>query len=311
MRAISQLLSRDAEERLTAQGRISPVGSGYGEPFCHDPWVWLRTTSSAFSRCTTVLLDGCGQGSAAQNAVRAEAEYSHRIPDNIASLPCVAILDSGVPAGHKYLRPYRRGHSSRRKLWARRRTRIEGRISHRLRRTGFPRGFWVDCLTSQDHVPSSMFRFRWVRPDSMTRASWMRYVVLQVPIRMYGCSIAALRLTNRWKACSAVERRERLLLVQDLDNFIFANDCVVIMAAGNVAAGVVPASLYPHHKDDPRWRLGHWATGFNTLICGSSVDRLSPNGCGDASRLAESIHQSRSRICDAPVPGFCSPGQLE
>ncbi len=60
-----------------------------------------------------------------------------------------------------------------------------------------------------------------------------------------------------------VDRNERLLLTQDLDNLIFARDLLVVIAAGNSEPGVPPTTPYADHWQDPAWGLGTWAAGFN------------------------------------------------
>lgn len=67
---------------------------------------------------------------------------------------------------------------------------------------------------------------------------------------------------------SKAEREEKLRLVRDLDNFIAANDVIVVVSAGNVKPEVVPQKKYPQHLDDANWQLGPWASAHNTLTCG-------------------------------------------
>lgn len=67
-----------------------------------------------------------------------------------------------------------------------------------------------------------------------------------------------------------MEQREKRLLLQDLDNFSFVNDSVVVVAAGNSRPDVVPAPEYPDHHNDKQWALGPWACGFDTPVCGSA-----------------------------------------
>ena len=83
------------------------------------------------------------------------------------------------------------------------------------------------------------------------------------------------------------------------------------MAAGNSPKGVVPNKPYPEHIDDPGWALGAWASGFNTLTCGSTVGRLTPDGVvkdlGCPSPFTR-VGPAFPGNCDAPVPEFAAHG---
>jgi len=79
-------------------------------------------------------------------------------------------------------------------------------------------------------------------------------------------------------AHSATDRAERLRTIQDLDNFVFARDVVVVVAAGNSNAGQRPNTDYPENHQDTAWGLGHWATAFNALTVGSFVRNPQPDG---------------------------------
>jgi hypothetical protein len=75
-----------------------------------------------------------------------------------------------------------------------------------------------------------------------------------------------------------VERQERLILVQDLDNFVFQYDVLMVVAAGNSHEGISPNPPYPQHYSDPNSHLGAFARSFNSLTCGAYVSQLSSSG---------------------------------
>ncbi len=81
-----------------------------------------------------------------------------------------------------------------------------------------------------------------------------------------------------WNSMLPVKKYEALSVVQDIDNFIYQNDILVVVAAGNSPLGLIPSTDYPLHYEDPNWALGPLARSFNSLTCGSYVERLSPNG---------------------------------
>jgi hypothetical protein len=110
------------------------------------------------------------------------------------------------------------------------------------------------------------------------------------------------------RALSEVDRQAALATLRDLDNFVFARDSIVVVAAGNTQRGIVPKEPYPDHYDDPDWSLGHWAMGFNTLTCGAYVSRLSTSGLVSQVGWPSSFTRIGPGLCDSPVPLFGAPG---
>lgn len=109
------------------------------------------------------------------------------------------------------------------------------------------------------------------------------------------------------KEFDSVERTAKRLMVQDLDNFVFASDAIVVVAAGNSQPGVIPNPGYPDHYDDAQWALGPLACGFNTLVCGSFAPRLSTNGLAQVG-WPSPFSRVGPGLCDAPVPSFGAEG---
>jgi hypothetical protein len=105
-----------------------------------------------------------------------------------------------------------------------------------------------------------------------------------------------------------VEHREVLITLRDLDNFIFARDVAVVVAAGNTPQGVVPAKAYPDHLDDETWALGPWCMGFNTLTCGSTVGHASPSGLARTVHWPSPFTRVGPGLSGAPVPDFAAHG---
>ncbi len=106
----------------------------------------------------------------------------------------------------------------------------------------------------------------------------------------------------------AVERTNKRLSLQDLDNFIFANDKLVVVAAGNSEQGVAPDFDYPGHHEDQRWALGPWACGYNTLVCGAFVPRLSAHGLVQNVGWPSPFTRIGPGLCAAPIPSFSAEG---
>jgi hypothetical protein len=106
-----------------------------------------------------------------------------------------------------------------------------------------------------------------------------------------------------------VERSERLLLTQDLDNLIFSKDLLVILAAGNSEPGIIPNPPYADHWQDPAWGIGHWAAGFNSLKCGSFVREWTlVGGVADTPYAPSPFCKVGPGLAASPVPDFSAHG---
>lgn len=231
---------------------------------------------------------------------------------NADALPCVAIVDLGVPSKHRRLGDYRRGqfvhpdapqspigdHGS---LVASRAVFGERASPEELLSTtgqcsffdvivaDYPDGTGRNHRVSDKLVLAAMEGVRGAAPD----------------VRVFNLSFGDSRPL---RALPEVERREKRLLMQDLDNFALKHDAVVVVAAGNSPPGLVPNPDYPNHFDDPRWALGPWACGFNTLVCGAFVSRLSTNGLVTSPGWPSPFTRVGPGLCDAPIPSFAAPG---
>jgi len=103
---------------------------------------------------------------------------------------------------------------------------------------------------------------------------------------------------------SARDLQERSVQLQDLDNFAFQNDLVVVVAAGNTPNGVVPNVDYPGHVDEREWGLGAWAAGFNSLVVGGYVADPNTNGIARNPGWPSPFTRVGPGVAKAPVPNF-------
>lgn len=233
-------------------------------------------------------------------------------PDN-RLLPCIAVIDLGVPDDHIRLAPYRRGLFS-----------PQGAPFSPVGDHGAfvaSRVVFGDCQTADELAQAvggcSFYDVR-VGDDPGLYAGELNRIndkiVMQAmqgvrgaapDVRVFNLSFGDPRpLTT----LPAVEQREKRLLLQDLDNFIFANDVIVIVAAGNSRLGVAPNSPYPNHYTDPQWELGPWTCGYNTLVCGSFVGQISTNGLVQTVGWPSPFSRIGPGLCGAPIPSFCAEG---
>jgi hypothetical protein len=242
---------------------------------------------------------------AARRTLRGSASSAAVQPDT-ASLPTVAILDTGVAADHSILARYRRGqwiapdsvgqpvgdHGS----FVASRV-VFGDIAPTDEMLASPPGgcLFYDALVAIDQ--------EMIDDKSVYRA--IESVTGTAPdVRVFNLSFD----TQPLPLMDPTRRRENLLLVQDLDNLIFRDDIIVVISAGNSPRNTPPAIDYPRHYDDPNWQLGAWARSFNSLTCGSFVGRLTPGGLVAALGWPSPFTRVGPGTCDSPKPDFSESG---
>jgi hypothetical protein len=233
-------------------------------------------------------------------------------PGNAKALPCVAVVDLGVPTDHKQLAPYRRGQFVPQDAP---RTPVGDHGCFVASRVVFGECFSDQELSGRTGGCSFYDAMVGDYPDGPSRTNRVNDKVVMDAIRGVRGAAPDVRVFNLsfgdarpLDAFPDVERREKRLLLQDLDNFIFATDAIVVVAAGNSPSGVVPNPGYPEHYHDKQWALGPWACGFNTLVCGAYVSRISANGLVTSVGWPSPFSRIGPGLCSAPVPSFCAEG---
>lgn len=227
-------------------------------------------------------------------------------PADPALMPVVAIVDVGVPAGHAQLARFRRGGYVSPDVPPGLLTDHGALVASRVvfGDPDFSAGVgevMADCAFVDVNVAADRENI-----DDKAVLPALQAVVGAYPdVRIFNLSFGAHAPLN---SHLPVEKREKLLLLQDLDNFVFRSDVVVVIAAGNSRPGVVPSSDYPGHIDDPQWQLGSWACGFNTLTCGSYVGRLSPGGLVKNLGWPSPFTRIGPGLCGAAIPEFSANG---
>lgn len=222
-------------------------------------------------------------------------------------LPTVAIVDTGIPEQHVTLAPYRRpgyrnpdldpfvkfmgDHGSNVASCA-----VFGHIDGNNGSPVLPapRCRVMDVLVTLDDT--------YVDDEIVVPA--VEAVVATAPdVRVFNMSFGGAPLDS----FGDVRRREELIKLQDMDNLAFARDIVLVLAAGNSTGGVVPATPYPNHADDPRWALGARARSFNGVVCGGYVDQLGVETVAGIYGAPSPFTRVGPGLCDSPVPGFSAP----
>jgi len=226
----------------------------------------------------------------------------------IDDLPTIAIVDCGIPEAHVHLAPYRRSgfrnpnldpadaylgnHGSHVASCA-----VFGRLDMNNGLTTPPHG---SCRVMDVMVGQNVGQ---VVDDLLIQA--MDTIVATAPdVRVFNLSIGGGPLD----LLDSIARREQLMHLQNLDNFAFARDIVLVIAAGNSLPGVVPNAPYPNHVDDHRWALGAYARSFNGLVCGSFVDRPLLDAVVSTMGAPSPFTRIGPGLCKSPVPGLSAPG---
>ena len=229
-------------------------------------------------------------------------------------LPTVAILDAGVPSRHPRLAAYRRSSY----------TQPDGPVeavgSHASRvasRVVFGEvledGTSVaKCGYFDANIVDSSRTLYGGQPklDDQVLVTALETIASTTPdVRVFNLSLGtALALGHAGE--DEVDRQERLTKLRNLDNFAFIRDALIVVGAGNSAPGVRPASApYPDHVDEPLWKLGHWACGFNSVTVGSFVGAASADGlAGTRGAPSPFTRIGPGYIASAPVPDLSAPG---
>jgi hypothetical protein len=228
---------------------------------------------------------------------------------NIANLPSVGVVDTGIPSEHVALGPYQRGryvdpNSSP--------TPAGSHGSFVASRVVFGDPDYSAGLPLQ--TPPGQCRYfdvniAGIGPgiiDNKAIYPALRAVSATAPdVRVFNLSFDS---NESWHSIEPVKKYEELTIVQDIDNFIFQNDIFCVIAAGNSPKGVIPSKPYPNHYDDPNWALGPLARSFNSVTCGSYVKHLAATGLVGQVGWPSPFCRTGPGLCSSRKPDFSANG---
>lgn len=228
-----------------------------------------------------------------------------QLPQDLNSLPTVAVVDTGIPTNHPVLAPLRRGgYNTVQNTGG-----VGSHGSMVASRIVFGDSTNPSALSS---TPTPQVRFFDVNValgpnqiDDKELLQALEAVVRTTPdVRVFNLSFD----NDPLQLMQPVKRYESLVLAQDLDNFIFQYDVLVVVAAGNSPKGITPQIAYPNHYEDPSWRLGAFASSFNSLTCGSYVSQLSASGAVKQLGWPSPFCRVGPGIGDSTKPDFSAAG---
>lgn len=290
--------------------------TGTGSDFSGRQWLRGRITPESLRRIAETFFSvqslhsplislAAGSGPLSRKA----AKLAEPVEVDPTGLPVVGVLDTGVPADHAILKRYERGRYISPTSTP---DAADGHGCFVSSRVVFGDRDYNEGVPAR--VPRGTARFydinvRGIRPgeieDKAVFPALQAIIATAPDVRTFNMSFDAVQPLD---SMGPVKRSEILSLVQDLDNFIFQNDIIVVVAAGNSPPGLIPSTAYPGHFDAQEWALGPWARSFNSLTCGSFVGRLTSGGLVTKVRWPSPFCRVGPGLCDSPKPDFSSDG---
>ena len=222
------------------------------------------------------------------------------------TLPCVAVVDTAVPQEHNWLRLYRRGGAVTGLNCSNTENDNHGSmVASRV-------VFGDANLSNSASPPPASCRFLEVRvgtgqsgkilTESVSGA--LAAAISAAPdVRVFNLSFDGARRLND---LPAKQRAETLKHIEEIDNFAFDQDVLLVVAAGNAERGLVPNPGYPLHFDNPGWELHSYPRAFNALTCGGVAGRLSAGGLAAEVDGPSPFTRVGPGFANSPKPDFCA-----
>jgi hypothetical protein len=310
----------DALVRVLVSILLQSLGeaiTGIGTDFSGRQWIRGKITRGSLTRIAKDFFSVQSLHSplvslaAGGSPTKLKGPAAGAVEVDASKLPVIAVVDTGVPTEHTILAKYRRGRGYTAPTSALVPSNDHGCfVSSRL---VFGNPDYSAGPPSRTPPGSAVFydvNVSGIGPGDIDDKSVvnpaLQAVVSTAPdIRIFNLSFDTERPLD---LISAVKRSAYLDLVQDLDNFIFQNDVVVVVAAGNSTPGLAPSIEYPHHFTDPQWGLGAWSRSFNALTCGSFVGLLISGGLVKQARWPSPFCRVGPGLCNSPKPDFSVNG---
>ncbi len=225
-------------------------------------------------------------------------------PRNPKTLPCVAVVDTAVPQEHNWLKPYRRGIVTGLNCSNTENDNHGSMVASRV-------VFGDVDLSNTATPPPATCRFLEVRvgtgqPRDINAegvSSALAAAISAAPdVRVFNLSFDGKR---RLDDLPAKQRAETLKHIEEIENFAFDQDVLLVIAAGNAQQGVIPSLGYPFHFDDPNWELHSYPRAFNALTCGGVASKLSAGGLASEIDAPSPFTRVGPGFAGSPKPDLC------
>lgn len=225
---------------------------------------------------------------------------------SLQALPCVAVVDTALPPQHNWLHPYRRGEAVTGLNCSNTENDNHGSmVASRV-------VFGDADLSNSNAPPAATCRFLEVRvgngqpgkilAESVSGA--LAGAITAAPdVRVFNLSFDGdLRLDD----LRPKQRAETLKHIEELDNFAFDQDVLLVVAAGNAQQGIIPSPGYPLHYNNPGWELHSFPRAFNALTCGGITGHLNAGGLASEVDAPSPFTRVGPGFANSPKPDFCA-----
>jgi len=229
-------------------------------------------------------------------------------PDKLSDLPCVAVVEGGIRDDHPQLQNYKRRRYTDPDSVLALESSHASRVASRI--------VFGDREEHPDTQGICSFREVIVKEDyehineKIVSRAIDGAISSDSDVRVFNLSFDGREPLSHFDFQS---KKNKLKLIQDLDNLIFARDIIAVIAAGNSPKNVTPRDQYPNHYEDPHWQLSYWARSFNSLTCGSY---LTGSNAGDDVTIPHlgkpgwpsPFTRVGPGLVSSPKPDFSAPG---
>lgn len=220
-------------------------------------------------------------------------------------LPCVGVVDTAVPQEHNWLKPYRRGIVLGLNCSNTENDHHGSMVASRI-------VFGEADLGRSQTPPPATCRFFEVRVGSGKKegnilgesvSDALKQAIISAPeLRVFNLSFDGDR---RLDDLPPTKRKETLKQIEELDNFAFDQDVLLVVAAGNSTRTAIPTSSYPNHFNDPGWELHTYPRAFNALTCGGVAHILSAGGLAPEVDAPSPFTRVGPGFASSPKPDLC------